>query len=56
VNPAGGYLSHSSKTIHFGLGERTAVDQVEILWPSGGRQVIPRPALNKLHEITEKQP
>src|SRR5262245_28252908 len=33
VNPAGGYLSQSSKTVHFGLGDRSMVDRVEIRWP-----------------------
>jgi hypothetical protein len=53
VNPAGGYLSQSSKTLHFGLGERTRIDRVEIAWPSGVRQVIPSPEVNKLHDIVE---
>jgi len=53
VNPAGGYLAQSSKTIHFGLGERTKVDRVEIRWPSGIRQTINSPALNRLHAVSE---
>jgi hypothetical protein len=53
VNPAGGYLSQSSKTVHFGLGERTKVDRVEIRWPRGRRQVIEHPDINKLHQIIE---
>jgi hypothetical protein len=53
VNPAGGYLSQSSKTLHFGLGDRTTVDRVEVRWPSGVRQRIDRPAVNTLHPLTE---
>jgi hypothetical protein len=53
VNPAGGYLSQSSKTVHFGLGVRSAVDQVVITWPSRLQQIIAKPAINKLHEVTE---
>jgi hypothetical protein len=54
VNPAAGYLSQSSKTVHFGLGDRTAIDRVEISWPSGRTQVLMAPAINKLHaDITE---
>ncbi len=53
VQAAGGYLSHSSKTVHFGLGEQREVEQVEITWPSGARQVLERPAINCLHQITE---
>ncbi len=30
------YLSQSSRTLHFGLGEATRVDRVEVRWPGGG--------------------
>jgi hypothetical protein len=53
VNPAGGYLSQSSKTVHFGLGDRQRVDRVEITWPRGARQVIDAPEINRLHDIVE---
>ncbi|HJT76185.1 MAG TPA: CRTAC1 family protein [Gemmataceae bacterium] len=53
VNPAGGYLAQSSKTVHFGLGDRARVDRVEIRWPSGTVQVLEAPALNQLHEVVE---
>jgi hypothetical protein len=53
VNPAGGYLAQSSKTLHFGLGNRSKVDRVEISWPSGIRQTIEQPAINRLHDIDE---
>ncbi len=35
-----GYLSQSSMPLWFGLGEHTTVDSVEVLWPSGARQVV----------------
>jgi hypothetical protein len=53
VQPAGGYLSQSSKTVHFGLGDRAAIDRVEIRWPSGRRQSLNGPAINTLHSLTE---
>lgn len=53
VNAAGGYLSHSSKTLHFGLGNRPSIERVEIRWPGGGTQVIERPAINQLHHVME---
>ena len=55
VQAAGGYLSQSSKTVHFGLGDRTKIDRVEIRWPSGLRQEIEGPAIDMLHELTEPQ-
>ena len=38
VHAAGGYLSQSSKIVHFGLGDRSAIDRVEIRWPNGTSQ------------------
>jgi hypothetical protein len=53
VDPAGGYLAQSSKTAHFGLGDRPHVDRVEIRWPSGRKQVIEKPEINRLHDVAE---
>jgi hypothetical protein len=55
VHCTGGYLSQSSKTIHFGLGDATAIDRLEICWPSVQRQVLSLPEVDRLHEITEPQ-
>jgi hypothetical protein len=53
VQAAGGYLSQSSRTLHFGLGERTGIDYAEIRWPGGVRERIDHPAINTLHSRTE---
>ncbi len=53
VNPAAGYLSQSSKTVHFGLGDHNRIDRVEVRWPSGTLQVLEAPALNELHDVVE---
>ncbi|HVX11664.1 MAG TPA: CRTAC1 family protein [Pirellulales bacterium] len=53
VHASGGYLSQSSKTLHFGLGGRSAIDRVEIRWPSGTRQILASLPLNRIHEIVE---
>ena len=55
VQAAGGYLSQSSNTVHFGLGDRPAVDRVEIRWPSGAMQRIDHPAINTLHAVAEPE-
>jgi hypothetical protein len=55
VQGAGGYLSQSSKTVHFGLGSRPRVDRVEIRWPSGRQQTIQNPALNRRHDVVEPE-
>jgi hypothetical protein len=53
VHAAGGYLSQSSLLLHFGLGDRTAIDRVDIRWPSGLREKIDHPSINTLHHLTE---
>ncbi|MFO0902260.1 MAG: CRTAC1 family protein [Pirellulales bacterium] len=53
VNAAGGYLSHSSKTLHFGLGDQNEIERVEIRWPSGKLQTLEKPASDRLHVIVE---
>jgi hypothetical protein len=53
VQGAGGYLSQSSRTVHFGLGERIGIDRVEITWPGGQVQRIDKPAINALHQVSE---
>jgi enediyne biosynthesis protein E4 len=53
VDAAGGYLSQSSKTLYFGLGDNASIDHVEIRWPSGVRQVLASPAADRLHDVVE---
>jgi hypothetical protein len=53
VHCTGGYLSQSSKVLHFGLGDATTIDRVEIRWPSGIQQVLDAPAVDELHKVTE---
>ena len=48
-----GYESTVDEIIHFGLGERTKVDSIIVLWPDGKRQQIGTPAINGL--VTIKQ-
>jgi hypothetical protein len=40
VTTAGSYLSSSDKQVHFGLGSETAVQSIEIRWPSGIKQKL----------------
>jgi enediyne biosynthesis protein E4 len=55
VAPTGGYLSHSSRTLHFGLGDDERIDRVEIRWPSGAIQVLQSPAINRRHDVVEPE-
>jgi hypothetical protein len=53
VQAAGGYLSQSTKTVHFGLLDVASADSCEIRWPSGRVQRIEAPALDRVHRIVE---
>jgi hypothetical protein len=53
VHAAGGYLSQSSRTLHFGLGRRSQIDRVEIRWPKRNKQSILAPPINTLHRVSE---
>ncbi len=38
VGPSNSYLSSSSPALHFGLGDATAVNRIEVRWPGGLRE------------------
>jgi hypothetical protein len=55
IDGGNGYAGQSTKRAHFGIGNSSSVDDVEIRWPSGGVEKLgPLPA-NKLHKVTEGQ-
>ena len=47
VRSGGSYISQNDLRIHFGLGEKTSVDLIEIQWPSG--------AVDRLRNISSDQ-
>jgi hypothetical protein len=54
MDGSSGYLSHSILPLYFGLGEADKADRIEVLWPSGRKQVINGPIHSgKLLEIVE---
>lgn len=49
-----GYLSQSVLPLYFGLGEATKIDRVEVVWPSGRKQLVTRGLrVNDTLRITE---
>ena len=40
VRAGGAFLSQSSKTLHFGLGQDAKVERAEIIWPDGEKQIL----------------
>ena len=49
-----GYISSGLVPLYFGLGDAQAIESIEVLWPSGQRQVVTRDlGLNRTIEIAE---
>jgi hypothetical protein len=48
-----GFASQNDRRLHFGLGEQTHVEEVEIRWPSGEVQRLEALAVDRLHVVTE---
>jgi len=55
IDGGNGYAGQSMKRAHFGIGKATAVEDVEIRWPSGRVEKIGSVAANRLHRIVEGQ-
>jgi hypothetical protein len=48
-----GYASTSQLAVHFGLGAAEAVEEVEVTWPGGKRQVLRDVKANQFLSIEE---
>lgn len=53
VSGGSGFCAQNQRRIHFGLGKATAIDRVEIRWPSGKIETVRTPEPNKIHKIKE---
>lgn len=53
VTSQSSYYSHNDLRLHFGLGENTRADQVEIRWPNGQTEIIKDIAANQIVTIKE---
>jgi enediyne biosynthesis protein E4 len=53
VLSGGSYLSSNDQRLHFGLGDATAVDAVEIHWPSGSLEKIKIADLDRIYTVEE---
>ncbi len=50
-----GFMSSSDKRVHFGLGTESAIQAVEIRWPSGIVQRIDHPTVDQIMHVEEPQ-
>jgi hypothetical protein len=55
MEPAMGFMAQSEKTLTFGLGEDDRVRSVVVRWPSGLRQEVRSPGINRRLVITEPE-
>ena len=53
VLASGGYISANDRRLHFGLGNATEAGSLEIHWPSGGKETIKLPAVDRIYTIAE---
>jgi len=53
VLSGGSYLSSNDMRVHFGLGDATDAGTAEINWPSGAKEMVKLPAVDRIYTITE---
>ncbi len=55
VMSGGSFISSNDQRAHFGLGDATDAGTAEIHWPSGAKEKIKLPAVDRIYTITEGQ-
>ena len=53
ISGGNSFAGQSSSRVHFGLGEIAKVDQIEVRWPNGDKEVFGNIAVDKLQKIVE---
>lgn len=53
VTTGGSYQSSGDKRVHFGLGDAAEVRTLEIAWPSGKRETVAIPLVDRMYVVTE---
>jgi len=53
VMSSGSYISANDQRLHFGLGDATDAGTAEIHWPSGAKETVKLPAVDRIYTITE---
>jgi hypothetical protein len=55
VRSGGSYISQSDFRLHFGLGEASTIERIEVSWPSGASQQQADVAANQIVKLTEPE-
>ena len=53
VLSGGSYLSSNDLRVHFGLGDVAVAGALEIHWPSGTKEIVKLPAVDRIYTVTE---
>jgi len=53
VHSGGSYLSQNDLRLHFGLGNATKIDKVEIRWSSGLKETLTNLAVDQHYSVIE---
>jgi hypothetical protein len=53
VLSGGSYMSSNDQRVHFGLGDATNVEKVEIHWPGGQVETVHLPSVDRIFTITQ---
>jgi hypothetical protein len=53
VMSGGSYISSNDQRPHFGLGDATDAGSAEIHWPSGAKETVRLPAVDRVYTIRE---
>ena len=56
VRGGGSYLSQNDLRVHFGLGDATRIDRVEVRWPNGAEETFTGLEVDRIQTMTEGQP
>jgi enediyne biosynthesis protein E4 len=53
ISGGNSFAGQSSSRVHFGLGEMAKIDQIEVRWPAGEREVFTGLGVDKIQKIVE---
>ena len=53
IRSGASYLSQNDLRLHFGLGEQTSINNIEISWPSGNKEKLSDLSTDMIYTIVE---
>lgn len=53
VHSGGSFASSNDPRVHFGLGDATRIDSVEIRWPGGALETVSLPAVDRIFTVEQ---